>query len=55
VEIVRKAYHYIVVDVDADGVRVCPRAPDGTAIEPCWSPPAPVQPPSFRPVSGRTR
>ena len=55
VEIVRKAYHYIVVDVDADGVCVCPRAPDGTAIEPCWSPPAPVQPPSFRPVSGRTR
>jgi hypothetical protein len=54
VEIVRKAYHYIVVDVDADGgVRVCPRAPDGTAIEPCWSPPAPVQPPSFRPASGR--
>jgi hypothetical protein len=50
VEIVRKAYHYIVVDVDAHGVRVCPRAPDGTAIEPCWSPPTAVQPPSFRPM-----
>jgi hypothetical protein len=56
VAIVRKAYHYIVVDVDAHGgVRVCPRAPDGTAIEPCWSPPAPVQPPSFRPASARPR
>jgi 3',5'-cyclic AMP phosphodiesterase CpdA len=55
VEIVRKAYHYIVVDVDEHGVRVCPRAPDGTAIEPCWSPPAPAQPPSFRPVPGPSR
>lgn len=52
VAIIRKAYHYIVVDVDAQGVRVCPRAPDGTPIEPCWSPApaAPTPPPTPSPT-----
>jgi hypothetical protein len=34
---VRKAYHYLVVEVDDRAIHVCPRAPDGTALEPCWS------------------
>lgn len=39
VAIVRKAYHYLVVEVDDRAIHVCPRAPDGTLLEPCWSPP----------------
>jgi len=34
---VRKAYHYLVVEVDDRVIHVCPRAPDGTALEPCWT------------------
>jgi hypothetical protein len=30
-----KTYHYIIVDVDGDGVRLCPRHPDGSPVEPC--------------------
>ena len=35
VGIIKKAYHYIVVEVDAGTIRLCPRAPDGSEIEPC--------------------
>jgi hypothetical protein len=30
-----KTYHYIIVDVSKDGIRLCPRRPDGTEVEPC--------------------
>lgn len=37
VAVIKKAYHYIVVEVDDDGIHLCPRAPDGAALEPCVS------------------
>jgi predicted phosphodiesterase len=30
-----KAYHYVMVTVAADGIQLCPRRPDGSAVEPC--------------------
>jgi hypothetical protein len=35
VAIIEKTYHYVVVEVAGGSVRLCPRRPDGTAIEPC--------------------
>jgi len=34
---IKKAHHYVVVEVDATRIRMCPRAPDGVALEPCVS------------------
>ena len=34
-DIIRKTYHYIVVEVDDRKVRLCPRLPDGLPVEPC--------------------
>jgi hypothetical protein len=30
-----KTYHYILVEVGADAITMCPRRPDGSAVEPC--------------------
>jgi 3',5'-cyclic AMP phosphodiesterase CpdA len=30
-----KAYHSIIVEVSDDGISMCPRRPDGSAVEPC--------------------
>jgi len=28
-------YHYVMVEVGAEAVTLCPRRPDGSAVEPC--------------------
>jgi hypothetical protein len=30
-----KAYHYVIVTVGPDGIQLCPKRPDGSAVEPC--------------------
>jgi hypothetical protein len=30
-----KTYHYVIVTVAADGIQLCPKRPDGSAVEPC--------------------
>jgi hypothetical protein len=30
-----KTYHYIIVEVARDGIRICPKTPDGAEVEPC--------------------
>jgi len=35
VTVLTTAYHYIIVEVASDGISLCPRRPDGTALEPC--------------------
>jgi hypothetical protein len=30
-----KTYHYVLVTVDDDGITLCPKRPDGSAVEPC--------------------
>jgi hypothetical protein len=30
-----KSYHYIMVTVDDDAITLCPKRPDGSAVEPC--------------------
>jgi hypothetical protein len=40
VSVLTKAYHYLIVEVAPDGVSLCPRRPDGTALEPCVHLPA---------------
>jgi predicted phosphodiesterase len=30
-----KAYHYVIVEVTDGGITLCPRRPDGSAVEPC--------------------
>jgi len=40
VSVLTKAYHYIIVEVATDGIDLCPRRPDGTALEPCVHLPA---------------
>jgi hypothetical protein len=30
-----KAYHYVMVTVDDDAITLCPKRPDGSAVEPC--------------------
>ena len=30
-----KTYHYILVEVANDGIQLCPKRPDGSAVEPC--------------------
>ena len=35
VAVLTKAYHYVMVTVAADGIQLCPRRPDGSAVEPC--------------------
>jgi acid phosphatase type 7 len=40
VAVLTKAYHYIMVEVAPDGITLCPRRPDGTAVEACVRLPA---------------
>jgi predicted phosphodiesterase len=40
VAVLTKAYHYILVEVAPDGISLCPRRPDGTAVEACVHLPA---------------
>jgi predicted phosphodiesterase len=40
VAFIAKTYHYLMVEVASDGIRLCPRRPDGSAVEPCVSLPA---------------
>jgi acid phosphatase type 7 len=40
VAVLTKTYNYVMVEVAAAGITVCPRRPDGTAVEPCFSLPA---------------
>jgi predicted phosphodiesterase len=40
VAFIAKTYHYLMVEVAGDGIRLCPRRPDGSAVEPCVSLPA---------------
>jgi Calcineurin-like phosphoesterase len=35
VAVLTKTYHYIIVEVAADGITLCPRRPDGGAVEAC--------------------
>jgi hypothetical protein len=35
VAVLTKAYHYIVVEVGAEAINLCPRRPDGSPLEPC--------------------
>jgi acid phosphatase type 7 len=35
VEVLTKTFHYVLVTVAADGIELCPKRPDGTAVEPC--------------------
>jgi predicted phosphodiesterase len=35
-----KTYHYVLVSVATDGIQLCPRRPDGSAVEPCVKLPA---------------
>lgn len=35
VAMIRKAYHYVVVEIAGRTLRLCPRLPDGSPIEPC--------------------
>jgi hypothetical protein len=35
VAVLTKEYHYVVVEVGEDGIDVCPRRVDGSALEPC--------------------
>jgi len=30
-----KTFHYILVTVAKDGIEMCPKRPDGSAVEPC--------------------
>jgi acid phosphatase type 7 len=34
---IKKAHHYVEVEVDSTRILICPRAPDGVALEPCVS------------------
>jgi predicted phosphodiesterase len=36
---ITKSYHYLMVEVAASGITVCPRRPDGTGVEPCFAVP----------------
>jgi acid phosphatase type 7 len=35
VAVLTMAYHYIMVEVAPEGITLCPRRPDGSAVEPC--------------------
>jgi hypothetical protein len=35
VAVLTKTYHYIMVEVGADAITMCPRHPDGSPVEPC--------------------
>jgi acid phosphatase type 7 len=35
VTVLTNAYHYVMVEVGADAVTLCPKRPDGSALEPC--------------------
>jgi hypothetical protein len=35
VSVLTKTFHYILVTVAADGIQLCPKRPDGSAVEPC--------------------
>ena len=35
VAVLTKTYHYVIVTVGADSIQLCPRRPDGSAVEPC--------------------
>ena len=35
VAVLTKTYHYVMVEVTADAIVLCPRRPDGSAVEPC--------------------
>jgi hypothetical protein len=40
VSFLAKTYHYLMVEVAGDRITLCPRRPDGTAVEPCLELPA---------------
>jgi hypothetical protein len=35
VTVLTNTYHYVMVEVGADAITLCPKRPDGTAVEPC--------------------
>ena len=35
VAVLTKTYHYVMITVAPDGIQLCPKRPDGSAVEPC--------------------